>query len=314
MDDTAAGNNPGPLGEYLRARRAQLHPESFGLPDVSRRRVPGLRRHELALLAGISTEYYIRLEQGRDRHPSPQIVEALARVLQLDSGGMAHLHQLAVPAPRRRRPYRPEPVPQGIRQLMASWTASPSLVIDGLGQVRALNPVAEVLSPAHRRGANLLREAFLNPAIRDLHRDWDDLVASLTAGLRAYAGTSADDPRLESLVGELSVHSETFRRLWARHDARPRTSGVVLLDHPQLGPLDLRLEKLAISGTAGLMLLVYHAEPGSPSAHGLALLASLAERRTEPEQRDSNATDRTARAAPTSAASSTAPRREADGA
>ncbi len=286
MDATAASHDPGPLGEYLRARRAQLHPESFGLPDAARRRVPGLRRHELALLAGISTEYYIRLEQGRDRHPSPQVVEALAGVLQLDSGGTAHLHRLAAPPPRKRKPYRTDPVPQGIRQLMASWAASPALVVGSLADVRAVNPPAEMLSPAHRPGANLLRETFLNPAIRDLHRDWDELTVSLVAGLRAYAGTSADDPRLAALVGELSVHSETFRRLWARHDARPRTGGVALLDHPQLGPLDLRLEKLAITGTAGLVLLVYHAEPDSPSAHGLALLANLADQRTGPEQRN----------------------------
>jgi transcriptional regulator with XRE-family HTH domain len=294
MDGTAASHDPGPLGEYLRARRAQLHPESFGLPDMARRRVPGLRRHELALLAGISTEYYIRLEQGRDRHPSPPVVEALAGVLQLDSDATAHLHRLAAPAPRKRRPYRTEPVPRGIRQLMASWAASPALVVGGLADVRAVNPPAEMLSPAHRPGANLLRETFLNPAIRDLHRDWDELTASLAAGLRAYAGTSADDPRLAALVGELSVHSQTFRRLWARHDARPRTSGVALLDHPQLGPLDLRLEKLAITGTAGMMLLIYHAEPDSPSAHGLALLANLADQRTGSQPRNV-AVDRTTR-------------------
>jgi transcriptional regulator with XRE-family HTH domain len=280
MDAAGGSPDPGPLGEYLRVRRAQLHPESFGLPDVTRRRVPGLRRHELALLAGISTEYYIRLEQGRDRHPSPQVVEALARVLQLDADGAAHLHRLATPTPRKRRPYRAEPVPRGIRQLMASWTASPALVVGSVGDVRAANPLAEVLSPAHRTGANLLRETFLNPTVRGLHRDWDDLTVSLAAGLRAYAGTNADDPRLAALVGELSVHSETFRRLWGRHDARPRTGGVALFDHPQLGPLDLRLEKLAITGTAGLMLLVYHAELDSPSAHGLALLAKLADQRT----------------------------------
>jgi hypothetical protein len=135
--------------------------------------------------------------------------------------------------------------------------------------------LAEALSPAHRVGANLLRETFLNPAVRDLHRDWDDLTAKLAAGLRVYAGSCADDPRLEVLVGELSVHSERFRRLWARHDARPRSGGTTRIDHPQLGPLDLELEKLAVSGTTGLMLLVYHAEPDSPSAERLALLASL---------------------------------------
>jgi len=286
MDATVASNDSGPLGEYLRARRAQLRPESFGLPDVTRRRVPGLRRHEVALLAGISTEYYIRLEQGRDRHPSPQVVEALARVLHLDSDGAAHLHRLAAPSPRKRRPYRPEQVPRGIRQVMASWTASPALVIDGIADVRAVNRPAEMLSPAHRPGANMLRETFLNPAVRALHRDWDDLTVSLVAGLRAYAGTNANDPRLEALVGELSVHSETFRRLWARHDARPRTGGLAPFDHPQLGPLDLRVEKLAITGTAGLMLLVYHAEPDSPSAHGLALLANLADQPTGHEEQN----------------------------
>jgi transcriptional regulator with XRE-family HTH domain len=295
MDESAASHHPGPLGEYLRARRAQLSPQSFGLPDLARRRVPGLRRHELALLAGISTEYYIRLEQGRDRHPSPQVVEALARVLQLDAGGAAHLHRLAAPAPRRRRPHRAEPVPAGIRRLMESWAATPALVLDGLGEVRAANTPAELLSPANRPGANIMREAFLNPAVADLHRDWDDMVAGLAAGLRVYAGTNADDPRLEALVGELSVHSETFRRLWARHDARARTGVAVRLDHPQLGPLDLRLEKLAISGTAGLMLLVYHAEPDSPSAHGLALLASLADQRTNTARRNAPA-DRAAHA------------------
>jgi transcriptional regulator with XRE-family HTH domain len=284
MDATAgSSHDPGPLGEYLRARRAQLQPESFGLPDLNRRRVPGLRRQEVALLAGISTEYYIRLEQGRDRHPSSQVVEALAGVLHLDPDGTAHLHRLATPAPRKRRPNRTEPVPRGIQQLMASWTASPALVIGNIGDVRAANPLAELLSPANRPGANLLRETFLNPAVRDLHRDWDDLTVSLAAGLRAYAGTGSDDPRLAALVGELSVHSETFRRLWARHDARPRTGGSALFDHPQLGPLDLRLEKLAITGTAGLVLLVYHAEPDSPSAHGLALLANLADRPPSPD-------------------------------
>lgn len=293
MGVTAASRDPGPLGEYLRARRAQLRPEMFGLPDVARRQVPGLRRHELALLAGISTEYYIRLEQGRDRHPSPQVVEALAGVLQLDFDGAAHLHRLAAPTPRKRRPYRPEPVPQSIRQLIASWAASPALVVGGVGDVRAANPLAELLSPAYRPGANVLRETFLNPAVRDLHRDWDDLTVSLAAGLRAYAGTNADDPRLEAVVGELSVHSDTFRRLWARHDARPRTGGVALLDHPQLGPLDLRLEKLAITGTTGLMLLVYHAEPDSPSAHALALLANLADQGTGREE-PNVALDRTA--------------------
>ncbi|MER5789193.1 helix-turn-helix transcriptional regulator [Streptomyces sp. NPDC001980] len=266
---------PGPLGEYLRARRALLSPELLRLPDAGRRRVPGLRRHELALLAGVSTEYYTRLEQGRNRHPSPQIVEALANALHLDAEGTAHLHQLAAPVqPRRSRP-RGEQVPTGIRMLLETWSALPVVVAGRLCDVRAATSLAVALSPAHRPGANLAREVFLNDAVRTLHRDWDLATAGLASALRVAAGEDPDDPRLSALVGELSVHSERFRYLWARHDVRPKQGGRALLRHPQVGELDLRIEKLAVLGTNGLTMMCFHAEPGSPSAERLALLASL---------------------------------------
>ncbi|MFF3990340.1 helix-turn-helix domain-containing protein [Streptomyces sp. NPDC001797] len=266
---------PGPLGEYLRARRALLSPQLLGLPDAGRRRVPGLRRHELALLAGVSTEYYTRLEQGRNRHPSPQIVEALAGALHLDAESTAHLRQLAAPAPPRRSRQRGEQVPAGIRMLLETWSALPVVVAGRLCDVRAATSLAVALSPAHRPGANLAREVFLNDAVRTLHRDWDLATASLASTLRVAAGEDPDDPRLSALVGELSVRSARFRHLWARHDVRPKQSGRALLRHPQVGELDLWTEKLSILGTNSMIMLCFHAEPGSASAERLALLASL---------------------------------------
>ncbi|MGY5046754.1 helix-turn-helix domain-containing protein [Streptomyces sp. 900105755] len=266
---------PGPLGEYLRARRALLSPELLGLPDAGRRRVPGLRRHELALLAGVSTEYYTRLEQGRNRHPSPQIVEALAGALHLDAEGTAHLRQLAAPAPSRRSRQRGEQVPAGIRTLLETWSALPVVVVGRLCDVRAATSLAVALSPAHRPSANLVREVFLDDAVRTLYRDWDLATAGLTSALRVAAGEDPDDPRLAALVGELSVRSERFRYLWARHDVRPKQGGRALLRHPQVGELDLGIEKLAVLGTNGLTMMCFHAEPGSPSAERLALLAGL---------------------------------------
>lgn len=270
------------IGEYLRARRELVRPEDVGLPDLGRRRVPGLRREELAMLAGISTDYYLRLEQGRDQHPSENVLDALGAALRLDDDATAYLHELARPAPRRRRSSRRcERAPTGIRQLVASWTDTPAYVQGRLMDVLAANPLATALSPVYVPGVNLLRAAFLDHAVRDLYRDWDAITARMVAGLRALIGPDVDDPGLAQLVGELSVRSERFRRLWARQDVKPRASGISCLDHPQVGPLELRYEKLAISATDGQVLVIYHAEPGSASAQGLALLASIAVDRPE---------------------------------
>jgi len=264
------------LGEFLRARRELVRPEDVGLPAMGRRRVPGLRREELAMLAGISIDYCVRLEQGRDQHPSEQVLDALAQALRLDADGTAHLYRLARPTPRRRTSRKPERVPSGIQQLVMSWSDTPAYVQSRHLDVLLANPLATALSPIYARGVNQVRAAFLDPAVRALYRDWEKITASTVAGLRALVGDETRDARVAELVGELSVSSERFRRLWARQDVKPTSSGISHLDHPQVGPLELRYEKLAVVGTEGQVLVVYHAEPGSASEQGLALLSGLA--------------------------------------
>jgi transcriptional regulator with XRE-family HTH domain len=266
------------IGQYLRARRELVRPEDVGLPGPDgRRRVPGLRRGEVALLAGVSTEYYVRLEQGRDQHPSEQVLGALARALQLDEDATAHLHHLARPPMRKRRRIpRPERVPAGILQLIESWSETPALVEDRYTDVLAANSLALALAPYYAVGTNLVRATFLDPRVRDMYHDWEGITESAVAGLRALVGPDVDDPRLNELVGELSVRSERFRRLWARHDARPKRGGTAQLDHPLVGMLELSYEKLPVPDTDRMTLAVYHAAPGSPSAQALALLASAA--------------------------------------
>ena len=264
----------GPLGEFLRARRDLIGPGDVGLPAHGRRRVPGLRREELALLAGISADYYLRLEQGRDRHPSPQVLDALARALRLDAETTTHLHGLTRPAPARRPTRRPERVPVGIRQLVGSWTATPAFVHGHHLDVLFANPGATALAPIFTAGVNLLRAVFLDPSVPALYPALDAVATNAVAGLRAQVGVEVDDPRLTDLVEELSAGSERFRRLWARHDVSVRAGGGLrVFRHPRVGELELRYEKLTISGTS-LSLVVYHAEPGSASARSLARLAT----------------------------------------
>ena len=273
-----------PIGEYLRARRELVRPEDVELPDVgSHRRVPGLRREEVAMLAGVSADYYVRLEQGRDQHPSAQVLDALARALQLDDYATAHLHRLAAPpVRRRRRSPRSERVPASILRLIASWNETPAYVYGRYMDVLAANPLATAVAPYYAPGQNLVRAAFFDPRVRDMYGDWEWVTESTVAGLRALVGPDVDDPRLNELVGELSVRSERFRQLWARHDARPKRSGTSLLDHPQVGPLELSYEKLPIPDTNCQTLVIYHAEPGTPSAQALTLLATTAAGEREP--------------------------------
>jgi transcriptional regulator with XRE-family HTH domain len=264
------------LGEYLRARRELVSPESAGIPYIGRRRVPGLRRDELSLLAGLSTDYYVRLEQGRDRNPSPQVLDGLARALQLDEEATAHLHALAGPERRAHRSaQRPERVPSSIQQLIAGWHDTPAYVQGRRLDVLAANPLATALSPLFTPGVNLLRAAFLDPGARTLYGDhWESLARKTIAGLRALIGPEVDDP-LNELVGELSVRSDHFRSLWARHDIRVRISGGRRhMYHPQVGELELHYENLQISGTDGQTLIIHHADPGSRTAQALALLAA----------------------------------------
>jgi transcriptional regulator with XRE-family HTH domain len=266
------------IGEYLRARRELVRPQDVGIPDPSsRRRVPGLRREEVAMLAGVSSDYYIRLEQGRDQHPSSQVLDALARALQLDDDATAHLRRLATPPTRkRRRTPRPEKVPAGILQLIASWSETPAYVHGRYMDVLAANPIATALAPYYVKGENLVRATFLDSRVRDMHGNWERVTESTVAELRLLVGPDVDDPRLNELVGELSVRSERFRQLWARHDARPKRSSMARIDHPLVGPLELSYERLPIPDTDRQTLAVYHAAPGSTSAQALALLAATA--------------------------------------
>jgi transcriptional regulator with XRE-family HTH domain len=220
-----------------------------------------LRRDEVSLLAGVSTDYYVRLEQGRDRNPSPQVLVSLARALQLDDEATAHLHALAGPERHVRRPSgRTELVLPSIRQLIVGWNNTPAYVQGRRLDVLASNPLATTLSPFFTPGVNLLRATFLDPdpAFRALYGDqWESLVHSTIAGLRALLGAGVDDPLLDELVGELSVRSDHFRSLWTRHDIRARISGSNRhLYHPQVGELDLHYENLQISGTDGQTLII----------------------------------------------------------
>jgi len=272
------------IGEYLRARRELVQPEEVGLPNLGRRRTPGLRREEVAMLAGVSADYYIRLEQGRDQHPSAQVLDALARVLQLDEDATAHLHGLAQPPPRRRHRSSPERPPASAVALMMSWSTTPAYIFGRYLDVLAANPLATALAPWFTPGENLLRGAFLDPRRRELRPDWKRSLGGVVAALRANVGPDVDDPRLTELVGELSLRSEEFRQLWARHDARPKGSGTTVLHHPQVGRLELSYTKFPIPDTDRQTLSVYHAAPGSSSERALALLATTTVREREPER------------------------------
>jgi transcriptional regulator with XRE-family HTH domain len=262
------------LGEYLRARRELVDPREVGLRVAGVRRTPGLRREEVATLAGISADYYLRLEQGRDRNPSPQVLEALARVFGLDATATAYLLSLAAqrPAKGRARP-RQETVRPGIRQLLGALNL-PAFVESRMFDVLAANGLATALSPSIRAGENRLRSVFLDPAERDLNPDWSKAVSGMVASFRASIGTDTDDPRVAQLVGELSLASEQFRKLWARHDVKALGGAAFVLRHPEAGELSLRREKLPLGESGGQLLVIYHAEPGSASARALSLLAA----------------------------------------
>lgn len=263
------------LGEYLRARRELTDPRDVGLRVAGVRRTPGLRREEVATLAGVSADYYLRLEQGRDRHPSAQVLTALARVFGLDETAAGYLLSLAVPQPARARRTRsrPETVPAGIRQLLAALTL-PAFVESRSFDVLAANRLATALSPSIRAAENRLRSLFLDPAERALYPDWSRVIVTMVASFRASTGTDTDGPRVIQLVGELSLASAEFRQAWARHDVRALAGGTADMRHPELGPLTLRREKLPIGDTNGQLLVMYLAEPGSASARTLSRLAA----------------------------------------
>ncbi|MFG1646798.1 helix-turn-helix transcriptional regulator [Amycolatopsis sp. NPDC049252] len=264
------------LGEFLRARRAQVRPADLGLPAGSGRRVAGLRREEVALLAGVSTDYYVRLEQGRERHPSAQVLDALARALDLDGEATDHLHRLGRPATApRRRPRRREQVGPNLLRLMDGWPGTPAVVLGRCLTVLAHNALGKALFDGHTHSGDLVRLVFLDPDAREFYPDWERVAVNTVGGLRAAAGIDPDDPRLIETVGELSVKSEAFRTLWARHDIRQKTRETKRFHHRLVGDLTLSYEALTVNSAPGQQLVVYQAEPGSPSEAALTLLGSL---------------------------------------
>ncbi|SEH88189.1 Helix-turn-helix domain-containing protein [Mycolicibacterium rutilum] len=269
-------DKPNQLGEYLRARRGLVTPAAAGIPETGLRRVPGLRREEVAMLAGISADYYLRLERGRDRNPSIQVLESIARVLRLDEENTAYLVSLAADKPRRtRRRPRTETVPPGMLKLLPQLT-QPAFIEGRYFDVLAVNALATALSPRLAVGHNQLLDMFLDPEEIALHPDWDGTTECLISSLRRSVGTDIDDPRYIELVGELSLASPRFRDMWSRYEVIAQRGGSTLFDHPQVGELRLNRERLAISGTDGMYLVVYHADAGSEDAARLALLASAA--------------------------------------
>lgn len=258
------------LGEFLRAARARADPARTGLPDGGPRRVPGLRREEVAVLAGVSANYYTRLEQGRERHPSPQVLDALCRALDLGPDARDHLHRLAGVAPARPAPAQTAVRPD-VLALMQEWTTTPALVLSDTLDVLATNRLAEALLSGFARPRNIAVMAFLDPAAPGFYRDWLHAAQSAVATLRL----APDGPRLRELVDRLSAASGAFRELWHHYDVRGRTYEAKSFRHPDVGELELTYQAFDVRGAEGQQLLVYRAEPGSRSAGSLRLLASL---------------------------------------
>ena len=260
------------LGEYLRARRALVTPEKFGIPAGSSRRVPGLRREEVALLSGISADYYLRLERGRDNSPSTQVLESLARVLQLDEVEAEYLLSLGSPRRRTRRQQRTERVPARLHHLLAALDV-PAFIEGQYFDVLASNSLAAAFSPRLTPGHNRLQSLLLDPEEREFHENWNGAVTEFVALFRRTIGDDVTDARAVELVGELSLASARFRSLWARHDVRQLQGGTTTVNHPTVGALRLHREKLPIGD---LVLVLYYPDEHSDAAEKLRLLASLA--------------------------------------
>ena len=260
------------LGDYLRARRQQVRPEDVGLISGARRRVEGLRREELAMLAGISAEYYLRLEVGRDKNPSQQVIEALARALRLDILATQHLQYLA--APTGSDLCHVEAGPAYAFAEVIDQFLLPAALANRYLDVLAANSMARALSPEFTPGQNFMRWRLLDPAARELYADWDDATASAVSGLRDLGGRWPEDPRMQALIAELSSASERFRELWPRADVGYRL-GIHHYCHPLVGALYLHRSRLNAPYPGGEHVVMFRAEPGSDSAKALEELRSL---------------------------------------
>ncbi|HET6944426.1 MAG TPA: helix-turn-helix transcriptional regulator [Gaiellaceae bacterium] len=269
--------------EFLTTRRARITPGQAGLRTYGSgsRRVPGLRREEVALLAGVSVDYYSRLERGNASGVSETVLEALARALQLDETERAHLFDLARAAqtttPRRRRRGQ-QRVRPAVQQMLDAMTTVPAFVRNGRLDILGANQLGRALYSQHfdspAQPPNTARFVFVDDRSRDFYADWDRVAADVVAILRAEAGRDPYDRDLSDLVGELSTRSELFGTLWATHDVRTHDTGTKRIDHPLVGELNLSFEALQLVADDGLTMFVYTTEPGSKSEQALNLLAS----------------------------------------
>jgi transcriptional regulator with XRE-family HTH domain len=279
-------DNGNEMRDFLVSRRAKITPEQAGLPAYGggNRRVAGLRREEVALLAGVSIDYYVRLERGRAAGASDSVLEGIARALQLDEAERAHLFDLARAAaptvPRAPRRSAPQQVRPSVRRILDSMTTTPAYVRNARMDILAANRLGAALlapvltSPA--QPASNARFLFLDPAARDFYPDWERQAQDVVAMLRTEAGRSPHDKPLSNLIGELSTRSENFRTWWAAHNVRFHRTGVKRFHHPEVGDLTLSYEALDLAADDGLRIAAYSAEPGTPSDDALRLLASWA--------------------------------------
>ncbi|WP_037568472.1 helix-turn-helix transcriptional regulator [Phaeacidiphilus oryzae] len=272
------------IREFLASRRARISPQQAGLPAYGgNRRVPGLRREEVALLAGVSIDYYIRLERGRLAGASEEVLDAVANALQLDDAERAHLYDLARAAARRptRRPRQPGPVPDSVLRVLASMTDSPAFIRNGRLDVLATNELGRALyeplfpSP-DATTTNLARAQFLTPEGRDFYPEWETAVHTTVSLLRTEAGRAPQDAELAGLIGELVTRSEEFRIAWAKHDVRLHHTGRKSFRHPAVGELTLDFDAMELPAQPGLTLTAYSAAPGAPEHDSLRLLTAWA--------------------------------------
>jgi transcriptional regulator with XRE-family HTH domain len=268
--------------DFLTSRRARITPEEAGLKVFGPRRVPGLRREEVATLAGLSVDYYNRLERGNLGGASDGVLDALADALRLDEAERAHLFDLArasQPTSRTRRRSSTQTVRPSVQWMLDSMTAAAAFAENGRLDALGANQLGRALYPAlfgggRRQPANWARFVFLNPEARGFFGDWDRAAKDCVAILRSEAGRHPHDRELTDLVGELATQSEAFRTIWAAHNVRLHTKGVKRFNHPVVGELELSFNRLEVAADPGLMIVAYTAEPGSRSAEAFGLLAS----------------------------------------
>lgn len=276
------------ISEFLTTRRAKLTPAQVGLPDFGgRRRVPGLRREEVALVAGMSAEYYKRLERGNAAGVSGAVIDGVSRALRLDEAEHAHLHDLIraanAGAHPQRRPgnSRKTQLTSGMRQTIDAMSTVPVFIQNGRLDAVATNRLGAALFSemfdGARPPANAARFIFLEPRAQTFYREWEAQARQIVAVLRAEAGRSPYDRQLSDLVGELSTRSDLFRKLWGAHDVREHRTGLKLVHHPAVGDLDLTFQVMDLASDRGLQMVVFSAEAGSASQERLQLLAHVAE-------------------------------------